>query len=270
MAREKPCLRCGYSLRQIIDARHCPECGLSVWLSLNQDDVLNRCNPAWVVRQSVAAATLAAIQAIAVAVILGAWLFGIEQALAERMVTSPVIAEIFLSGMYLILTAAGMLLLAVPEHRHPDHLKPWRRLLATGSVFTGIAGLVFAGYGLPRFLTSFRPLLRYVIWQQWLGVALIVSSATTLAYLRQLARRVPSATISHFCEWLMLMPALMLVFVVPWVGDLFRFHLGEIVPYVLLSYLLASCGLFSWLASTLRSAATEATRLWASESAGTH
>ena len=34
-AREKPCLRCGYSLRRI-DSTHCPECGLSVWLSLNQ------------------------------------------------------------------------------------------------------------------------------------------------------------------------------------------------------------------------------------------
>src|SRR5688572_17924956 len=45
-AREKPCLRCGYSLRKI-DSTHCPECGLSVWLSLNQNDTLDYSNPAW-------------------------------------------------------------------------------------------------------------------------------------------------------------------------------------------------------------------------------
>ena len=51
-AREKPCLRCGYSLRKI-DAMHCPECGLSVWLSLNAHDHLDRSNPEWLRRMAV-------------------------------------------------------------------------------------------------------------------------------------------------------------------------------------------------------------------------
>jgi ribosomal protein S27AE len=39
-AREKPCLRCGTSLRKNLDDKYCPECGLSVWLSLNLNDTL--------------------------------------------------------------------------------------------------------------------------------------------------------------------------------------------------------------------------------------
>src|SRR6185503_17302901 len=51
-AREKPCLRCGYSLRRI-ESTHCPECGLSVWLSLNQNDNLDMSNPPWLRRMAV-------------------------------------------------------------------------------------------------------------------------------------------------------------------------------------------------------------------------
>src|SRR3954447_26236447 len=51
-AREKPCIRCGYSLRKVTDSNHCPECGLSVWLSLNQNDTLEMCNPAWIRRMA--------------------------------------------------------------------------------------------------------------------------------------------------------------------------------------------------------------------------
>src|SRR6266568_848797 len=46
-AREKPCIRCGYSLRRILDARNCPECGLSVWISLNNNDSLEWSRPSW-------------------------------------------------------------------------------------------------------------------------------------------------------------------------------------------------------------------------------
>ena len=55
-ARLKPCLRCGYSLRNNIDARNCPECGLAVRISLANDDSLHMSNPAWLRRLALGAA----------------------------------------------------------------------------------------------------------------------------------------------------------------------------------------------------------------------
>src|SRR5215210_5353683 len=76
-AREKPCLRCGYSLRQIPDARHCPECGLSAWLSLHEGDALDRSNPAWLLRLTFASAMLAIAQGITFALWISTWHFGL-------------------------------------------------------------------------------------------------------------------------------------------------------------------------------------------------
>src|SRR5678815_5717060 len=59
-SRLKPCLRCGYSLRNNIDARNCPECGLAVRVSLRNDDTLEWSNPAWVRRMAWGAFALAA------------------------------------------------------------------------------------------------------------------------------------------------------------------------------------------------------------------
>src|SRR6266542_3840097 len=64
--REKPCLRCGYSLRKITDSSHCPECGLSVWLSLNQNDTLDMSNPEWLRRMALSLWVLAVASVVAV------------------------------------------------------------------------------------------------------------------------------------------------------------------------------------------------------------
>src|SRR5213592_429230 len=63
--REKPCLRCGYSLRKITDSNHCPECGLSVWLSLNQNDTLEMSNPDWLRRMAMGLWIMAAASLVA-------------------------------------------------------------------------------------------------------------------------------------------------------------------------------------------------------------
>src|SRR5215210_3130796 len=64
-AREKPCLRCGTSLRKNLDDKYCPECGLSVWLSLNPNDTLEWSNPPWLRRSAKGAMLLAIAQPLA-------------------------------------------------------------------------------------------------------------------------------------------------------------------------------------------------------------
>src|SRR2546423_5256295 len=83
-AREKPCLRCGYSLRKLPDARHCPECGLSVWLSLKQGDSLDLSNPAWLRRLATACWVIAAAHAFALALWTVLWSFGFQALLMGR------------------------------------------------------------------------------------------------------------------------------------------------------------------------------------------
>jgi hypothetical protein len=57
-ARSKPCLRCGYSLRHVMDRAHCSECGLPIWISLNGNDSLGLSNPDWLFTTAFAAAGL--------------------------------------------------------------------------------------------------------------------------------------------------------------------------------------------------------------------
>src|SRR5437667_1226742 len=78
-AREKPCLRCGYSLRKILDARNCPECGLSVWVSLNQNDSLEWSRPDWLRMIATGAFVMAAAQMLGIlmaALIVFLWIWG--------------------------------------------------------------------------------------------------------------------------------------------------------------------------------------------------
>src|SRR5438094_695373 len=66
-AREKPCIRCGYSLRKVTDSNHCPECGLATWLSLNQNDTLEMSNPEWLRRMAFGLIVMAASGLVALA-----------------------------------------------------------------------------------------------------------------------------------------------------------------------------------------------------------
>lgn len=64
-AREKPCLRCGLSLRKHLDDRHCPQCGLSVWMSLNSNESLDYSNARWLRKASRGAWVMAGVQVLA-------------------------------------------------------------------------------------------------------------------------------------------------------------------------------------------------------------
>jgi hypothetical protein len=93
-AREKPCLRCGLSLRKHLDDRHCPHCGLSVWMSLNANDSLDYSNADWLRKASRGAWAMAAIQVVAFLAYL-TLLFGVASSFfgtikqAQSIMTGP-------------------------------------------------------------------------------------------------------------------------------------------------------------------------------------
>jgi hypothetical protein len=69
-AREKPCVRCTHPLRQHLDDRYCPKCGLSVWISLNGNDSLDSSKPEWLRASAQGAWILALAQVLALAAYL--------------------------------------------------------------------------------------------------------------------------------------------------------------------------------------------------------
>jgi hypothetical protein len=141
-ARDKPCLRCGYSLRKLEEARHCPECGLAVWLSLNGNDSLEFSNPLWLRRQSLACGLLALAQSVASltwSAFFAAWLFAPPDRLEFYL--SPkwfYVAQ----DAYLLLFAIPLFMLETHERRYPDTLKVLRRTLL---VF-GVLGLALGAW----------------------------------------------------------------------------------------------------------------------------
>src|SRR5690242_12457236 len=114
-AREKPCLRCGHSLRKI-DATHCPDCGLSVWLSLNSNDGLDGSRPEWLRRMAVALWVMAPAQLLALPVFalsVVAWL-NPQSVSGDAMSVVTRIAGLC-AAAYLVLYHANLLILTAPE-----------------------------------------------------------------------------------------------------------------------------------------------------------
>jgi hypothetical protein len=125
-ARLKPCLRCGYSLRNNIDARNCPECGLAVRISLANDDSLHMSNPAWLRRLAWGAAVFLAANILAMAA-----MFGMEavrrtpglHSFRVQFYVHLVRASDIMLGVSFLVGAAAALPLGSAEGRHPDRTR---------------------------------------------------------------------------------------------------------------------------------------------------
>jgi len=249
-AREKPCLRCGYSLRKIMDARNCPECGLSVWVSLNQNDSLDWSRPEWLRGIALAAMVMAAAQGLG---ILMAVLLVVPQ-LWGTLVSAWVVA------VYLLAVNAGMILLGTPEKRYPDKLKGYRWFLVGAGIAGGLMGLIFASYAamgrsvLPR-------------WGWLFGIVqivMLVGAAATLLYLRKLAHRLGSHKLAKALGWLLLIPLLKFVQAFPFWGIYLGWQflgIGELLPWL---YIPLSLGILIYLSIGFRKAAKLAEVNWAS------
>jgi hypothetical protein len=281
-AREKPCIRCGYSLRKVTDSIHCPECGLSVWLSLNQNDTLENSNPEWLRRTAIACWVLAVACVVSMVASLPAVKFGFEemQYRQERMrllrqaedgVADPQVLGRFIafpptSNLPLlraakavglaafVATFAGLFLLTTHEGRYPDKLSTYRvfaRVLCAGAALA----TVLAMQDLMR--------ERYFVIRESLTFAKVLgllSLTCAASYLRELARRAPSPRLARLAGWLAIVPLLSLLYSfirnADWLPDLF--------PLLLLP---ACAGLFVAFALLLRRDAAAADKNWSTETA---
>src|SRR5688572_11341491 len=141
-ARLKPCLRCGYSLRNITDARNCPECGLAIRLSLSGDDALDVSRPEWVRGLSVALAVSVVPHLLVLGVVVAALLEAAVNGRAMfvfRRALAPTPPVVFAVGACLIVRGIALLLLARPEGRVPDVMRGLRRTLA-GFAYAAVVG----------------------------------------------------------------------------------------------------------------------------------
>jgi len=285
-AREKPCLRCGYSLRKI-ESTHCPECGLSVWLSLNNNDNLDRSNPDWLRRMALgllvmAAAALAGLAAHGLAAKhrldeasyesrarqmmedLGDDEFPDAQALAflrspPRKTTVMLWYELGAGVAFLVTYHLGLVLLTSPEGRHPDKFRPMRVLTWIGA---GAAALFTAG----AVSAVFSPVARDAS-PTIGGLIGVAAGVITWRTLRRLAKRVPNMALARLYGWLTLVPLISLLTILPFLIRAIAYEVGLVVDGLVALYFPVAAVLFIRFAVLLRRQAREADNAWASETA---
>lgn len=260
-AREKPCLRCGYSLRKNLDAKFCPECGLAVWLSLNNNDALDASNPIWLRRLTLAAAALAAAQVAGLLLFLGLSPF-VQKHLAMSAARAGAVA-CFIGGLYFIGYNVALLTLVWPERRYPDRLRTHRIATMIVAGFSFLVGLILLSGGIAGRVRDAEGLAF------WLNAVLLADAAATFAYLYRLARRIPNSLLARLCGYLMLLPLLAFAKSFPFFAVFLAFEALHFLQYLPWAYLPISTGLLIWFAIIFRKSAKSAAEHWAAETAPT-
>ena len=268
-AREKPCLRCGYSLRRI-DSTHCPECGLSTWRSLNSNDALEWSNPPWLARLSMACAMLAAVQLVGLVAYLLVNLLSFKVALHFREWLPLWVAGLrwyrLIAAAYELGLAVGLWMLAGEEGRHPDKWKPYRmacRIVA--GLLAVVAAWAFIS-GATRWGSSDGT--AWMVGKVMLNLSIIAGTLAAFAYLRKLAQRIPSSRVVWWCGCLLLAPVLSLFKTAPIFPIFLAFEFfGTFLAYLPLTFLPITVVLLVWFAGALRQASIAAAKGWEAETA---
>jgi hypothetical protein len=252
-AREKPCLRCGYSLRKSLDSKYCPECGLSVWLSLNSNDTLDWSNPDWLRRLSLASLALAAAQVFGL-IPYTCW------ALAELVDVRWIIAAVLTGALYLVAYNFGLMLLGQYEGRHPDRWKTYRWSCRGAAGFGLLVGAILMTGGM-------RAISGFVV-PTVVKASVMASSIATWAYFRKLAQRLPRSSLARISGYLMFLPILPLLALlkfVPFFAIFAVFEIWGLLDFLPIAYLPVTIVLFVWFARLFAKAAKSAEQGWASE-----
>lgn len=292
-AREKPCLRCGYSLRQNFDARHCPECGLSVWLSLNPNDALTASNPEWLTSSVRGAWIVAAGQVLSIgafAMVAMVWFstwvttFRIMSGLYDPEMAGPTTmpgtwvtsvpttpshtlsAGGWMGAAYLVINAIGLLMLTTEEGRYPDRTR-WTRIMAR--IIAPISLLAAAGLAMymlrhtPGGLNPWEP--ANGLWQFGIELIYVASAICMLGWFRRMTYRAGKSALSRLCGYLLFLPVIPLFKFAPFVG-LWALHMAAgFADFVPFAYLPASLVLCVWCARILSAAVPQARAHWAAE-----
>lgn len=223
LARLKPCLRCGYSLRHIAGARNCPECGLAARISLSGNSGLEWTNPRWQRFLARAFGILALGMICRLLSFAADWiLYGADEeyfSLGHVPFRLFVCFSEYASAADPILCGVSLCLLAKGERRYPDDSRPVRAIaLAAGILFIAI-GLINAVeiHGIWWFNSFF---VRRIFWQATYGPwAPLVLSIFACTYALHFGKRGHSKRLRQLSQ-LPLWPAV--IGVIVWLLNLER------------------------------------------------
>lgn len=205
---ELPCLQCGYLLRGRRMDEACPECGKPVVESA-RDDLLRYMPADWltIVRRGVTMIIASGLSVVATFMLsVLSVIIGVAMQWGDGF--GVIMLLVGIAG-----TVAPPLLLAVgawqvthrpDQPRLPKRAWLWRRLARAGTV-AAMAAIALLWLTVAAF-TSYSAPAEWIplVWAVVLLVAGPVGFAVTLAYLGQLAMRLPSVAIARQCRWLAL------------------------------------------------------------------
>lgn len=190
-AREKPCLRCGYSLRKLDDIKKCPECGLAIWISLSGNDTFDLSNPAWIRKIKNGCWMMAAAHFFALPAVL----------LNFRIIHwQPLV---WLGSGALLLHCQGLFILAQPERRYPDKVKS-QRLWAWIACFIALAIGPWSAFVQSRDRATLT-----------LTAGALFAASAPWPLLRKLIWRAPHPKLARWAGWMMAFPASALLLLLP-------------------------------------------------------
>ena len=216
--------------------------------------------------RALASFVLATVHLLAAGALI-AWMYlRLDRTIAFHLTIS--FPEMLLIGTFLLLTGLAALLLSAPVEALPDNLKPWRMLVVISALLSLVGGgslTVFSHQSFFQLLWQWR--IEW-LWDPGACLLLVGSAASMLAYLRQLAIATRHRFAMHFCEWLMIVPGLLVPFALPGIGRVFLGHLGGIIPYLGLIYLPTTCAACCWFGWNFWNFARMRRALWESESEG--